>query len=103
MHEAVLGLHQTEHVAGKSDRSDHLQGIERELLEELTIALGIGAQTCGARSTGASGLKWRAHRSGGINKSLIGLHLRQRLHAAARLLLRVFDEAREVVIGARAG
>src|SRR5260370_15275021 len=52
MHQAVLGLHQSEHLPAEAQRADHLQRVERELLEELSIALGVATYAPGPR-TGA--------------------------------------------------
>ena len=102
MHETVLRLHEAKHLAGKFERSDHLQSIQGKLFEKFTIAFRIGAQTR-TRPARAPGRKWRAHRARGIDEGFVRFHFGQRLHAPARLLLRVLDETRKVIVGARAG
>src|SRR5215472_1562996 len=39
MDQAVLGLHQAEHLAAETQCADHPQRVERVLLEELAVAL----------------------------------------------------------------
>src|SRR5215469_4248328 len=39
MHQAVFGLYEAEHAAAEAQRAHHLQRVERELFEELAIAL----------------------------------------------------------------
>src|SRR5581483_10103807 len=69
---------------------------------ELPIALGVGPQSLRARAT-AAGQEGRAHLSGCVNEGLVRLDLRQRLDASARLLLRILDEALQLIVGARTG
>ena len=42
VHAAVLGLHQAVVIAAEIERADHLQRVERELLEILAIAMAVG-------------------------------------------------------------
>jgi hypothetical protein len=50
MNEPVLGTHEAENAALELQRPDHLQGVERELLEEFAIALlDRGARPPGPR------------------------------------------------------
>src|SRR5438046_2445538 len=103
MHQAVLRLHQAVHQPAEAQRADHLQRVERELLEELAVALGVGTYAAIAR-TGTRGARQerRAQLGRRVQEGLVGLDLRQRLDAPARLLLRVLDEARQLVVRARA-
>src|SRR6516164_5548540 len=104
MHEPVLGLYQAEHIAAEAQRADHLQGVERVLLEELATAFLIGAHAGKPRARArAARQERRAQILRRVQEGLVRLDLRQRLDAPARLLLGVLDEAREVVVGARAG
>src|SRR2546429_8219742 len=103
MPQAVLVLHQAVHRPAEAQRADHLQRVERELLEELAVALGDGTYAAIAR-TGTRGARQerRAQLGRRVQEGLVGLDLRQRLDPPARLLLRVLDETRLLVVRARA-
>src|SRR5579863_7348883 len=104
MHQAVFGLHQAEDVAAEAQRADHLQSVERELLEELAVALLVGTHAresrAGARRARHEG---RAHLRVCVHIGLVGLDLGQRLDAATRLVLGFLDEAVELIVSARTG
>ena len=104
MHQTVFGLHEAVHAARELQRTDHLQRIERKLLEELARALGIRAHT-GEPGAGARAARQerRAQLGCRVDVGLIRLDLGQRLDAPARLFLRVLDEARQLIVCARAG
>src|SRR3954454_20647073 len=88
--EAVLGLHEAEHPATELQGAHHLQCVERELLEELAVALGVRTQARRPRAaTRAARNERRAHIGSRVHEGLIRLDLRNRLDAAPRLLASV--------------
>src|SRR6185437_664058 len=101
VHEPVLRLDESIHPVRQAQRPDHLQRVERKLFEELAVALGIGPQTLRIVARTARRER-RPQVPGGIDERLVRLHFRKRLDAAARLVLGLVDEARELIVGARA-
>src|SRR5690606_25616529 len=96
--DAIAGLHQGVVAPADVQRALHPQGVERELLQVLAVAVAVGPH---ARRTGIARAAWherRAQMLRGIGERLVRLDLRQRLHAAGLLLLRLGDEAAEVLV-----
>src|SRR6185437_11228312 len=100
MDDAVLRLHQAVGRALDVESAHHLQRIERELLQELPRALGI--QLHGVESARLARHERGAQALIVVDEGLVRLDLRQRLDAAARLLLGLPDELLQVAVRARA-
>jgi hypothetical protein len=80
--QAIAGLHQAEATPTHRQGADHLQRVERELLEELAVALAVGSH---AGRAGLAGTARQERRAQGLRrkKALVGLDLGQRVDAAA--------------------